>query len=364
MCPLRILLNDNLVYRNLRGMKRYFGAITAGVTAHFGATAAVYSPERLHSPTARHIPAVEYRHHQPLRLNQGVVSLLAFLLRPAVLFNAYYTSITSHAAQVFPLYDMTPERLPNYFSPELPGNWRFMDEKKRCLEHAALVLAISESSARDALDYYPSLDASKVVVTPLGVDTFFFAEPAIPPTPSATNGKPFFLFVGHRVLQKNFTRLLIAFRQSGLANDYNLRVISPGGFSVEELGELRDMRLQDCVHLFVAPGDSVLRESYRQAAAFIYPSLYEGFGLPILEAMASGTVVATSNASSMPEVGGDVALYFDPYDPESIADCLCQVTRMTREQRADRIARGVARARTFTWARCQQQTVEALERLM
>jgi glycosyltransferase involved in cell wall biosynthesis len=361
MAQRAIFVNDNLVYRHLRGMRRYFGAVTAGISTHFGAAAVVYSPDPLCAGTAHYIRAVEYRQHQPLRLNQMVVSALSIVLHPAILFNAYYTNITTRAAQVFTLYDMTPERLPQYFSPEIRGNRRFMDEKKRCLHQAALILAISESSARDALDYYPDLDAGKIVVTPLGVEGFFFDTPDTTPP---VNEKPFFLFVGHRMLQKNFSRLLIAFQKYGLAREYDLHVISPTGFTAEEEAELRSMDLQDCVHLLVAPGDDVLRESYRRSVAFVYPSLYEGFGLPILEAMASGGIVATSHVSAMPEVGGDVTFYFDPYEPASIADCLWRVARLSPEQRTARIAQGIARARAFTWARCQQQTVQALERLL
>jgi glycosyltransferase involved in cell wall biosynthesis len=80
--------------------------------------------------------------------------------------------------------------------------------------------------------------------------------------------------------------------------------------------------------------------------------------------MASGTLVATSNVSSMPEVGGDIAFYFDPYDGESIANALMRVVNLSPSERCDRVERGIARARTFTWERCKQQTVGVLERLL
>jgi glycosyltransferase involved in cell wall biosynthesis len=357
----RIFLNDNLVYRNLRGMRRYFLMVSAGIIAHFGSRVTLYTPERQTFPPAHTIQSVEYKAHQPLRVNQVAVTALALALHPAVLFNAYYTNVATSAAQVFPLYDMTPERLPQYFNPAHLGTRKFMAEKKRCLERAALVLSISAASARDALDYYPTLDASKIVTTPLGVDEFFFGADK---TQMQTNQKPFFLFVGHRMQQKNFSRLLVAYKQSGLAHDFDLRVISPGPFSPDESAELRSMDLQNCVHLSASATDEELREAYRQSTAFIYPSLYEGFGLPILEAMASGTLVVTSNVSSMPEVGGDVAAYCDPYDPQAIAQCLWQAAQLAPPQRAARIAQGIARARTFTWSRCQQQTVNALARLL
>jgi glycosyltransferase involved in cell wall biosynthesis len=360
-CRSRILLNDNLVSMNLRGMKRYFRAMIDGVVAALSRNVTVYSPEVRDYGTAKYIHSLQFRGQQPLRLNQTIVSLATRWERAKVLFNAYYTNVFTQAAQVFTVYDMTPELLPQYFDREHPGNRRFMAEKKRCLEQAALVFSISGSTARDAVAYYSQLDPAKIIVTPLGVDTFFFERNAHQTT---QQHKPFFLFVGHRMRQKNFARLLTAYKRSGLAKDYDLQVISPGDFTLQETRQIYDLHLVDSIHIFPAANDTALREQYSQATALVYPSEYEGFGLPILEAMASGTLVSTSNISSMPEVGGEVAMYFDPRDPDSIAECLRQIANLSAEQRAERIKRGIARARTFTWARCQQKTVAALQRLL
>src|SRR5262249_26644901 len=159
-----------------------------------------------------------------------------------------------------------------------------------------------------------------IIVTPLGVDPFFF-EPS--ERKSQNNAKPFLLYVGNRQVYKNFLRLLIAFGQSGLAREFDLRLISPrgGGLSPQEVAFIEQYRLQDSVQLMTAVSDRVLHESYAGATVFVYPSEYEGFGLPVLEAMASGTLVALSDVSSLPEVGGDVGFYFDPQSIDSIADC-------------------------------------------
>jgi glycosyltransferase involved in cell wall biosynthesis len=356
-----IFLNDNLEYMNMRGMKRYFRAVIDGAARSWEQNVVIYSPETRDYGEATHIRALEWKGKQPLRLNQAIVSCLGLIYRAKVLFNAYYTNVKSTASQVFTLYDMTPEMLPEYFSPDHPGHRRFMAEKKRCVEQAALVFSISENTARDAANYYPRLDASKIVVTPLGVDDFFFQAGS---HPSGSNDKPFFLFVGHRMLHKNFARLLAAFKESGLAQEVDLKVISPGDFTLEETRTIQEMGLNNSIKILPAVNDTVLRANYAHSIALVYPSEYEGFGLPILEAMASGTLVATSNVSSMPEVGGDVALYFDPRDTASIADCLLTVARMPQKQRANHVARGITRARASTWARCQQLTLEALGKLL
>jgi glycosyltransferase involved in cell wall biosynthesis len=111
---------------------------------------------------------------------------------------------------------------------------------------------------------------------------------------------------------------------------------------------------------WVSPED--LEGLYAQAAAFVFPSLAEGFGLPVLEAMARGVPVACSDASSLPEVAGDAALLFDPLDPRAIADAIRRlfdpaVAEPLREA-------GRARAATFTWERCAEQTVAAYERTL
>ena len=109
--------------------------------------------------------------------------------------------------------------------------------------------------------------------------------------------------------------------------------------------------------------DCARRRAYAGAYAFVYPSLYEGFGLPILEAMASRTLVCTSNVSSMPELGGESALYFVPESVESIAACLIRSAAMTTEERCSRIESGVERARFFAWERCVTQTIDVLRDL-
>ena len=223
------------------------------------------------------------------------------------------------------------------------------------------LLAISHSAAEDVIRVYPSIDPKKIHVIHLGV-----TQRAVADSPSAVlNGgmRPYFLYVGLRAKYKNFIRFLEAFGRSGLAADFDLRVVSPISAPLEPNEEeiLAKYRLADRLHIHTSVSDDHLTALYRGATAFVYPSLYEGFGLPILEAMAAGTLVATSNISSMPEIGGDVAFYFDPSDIESIADCLRHVAYCQDDDRRLRINRGIARAQQFTWEKTQQETNRILE---
>lgn len=332
-----------------------------GAADRFGRELLVFGSADTDLGAAHHLPARYVRGQQPLRLNQIIVSMLTMTLRPKVLFNAYYTDAYTPGHEVFTVYDMIPELLPNYFPPEHSGNRKFIAQKRRSLERASLIFSISASTARDLVAYYPHLDASRVLITPLGVDEAFFVTP--PPLPEAVN-RPYFLYVGHRGHHKNFPRLLEAFAQSGLAKHFDLVVLSPGDFQTEELAAIQALRLTAYVRIVSSVSDNTLRAYYRQSVALVYPSEYEGFGLPILEAMACGTLVATSNSSSMPEAGGSVAFYFDPLSVNSISTVLQDLANLDNNARQVRISAGVAHARTFTWVRCVQQTINGLLSLL
>jgi glycosyltransferase involved in cell wall biosynthesis len=350
-----ILLSDNLISRAAqRGISRYFDKIVDAAIAEFGHDAIICSPQGRDYGAAQHIRSVRLRGSWRIGLQDRLASLVASVKRPCVVYNVYYGDMHAKAAHVFTVYDMIHEMIE-------PPSHPFIAHKRRCLRRASAVLAISENTAKDIRAIYPDIQA-KIVVTQLGVDESFFTDNRLATPPST---KPYFLYVGLRTPYKNYMRLLEAFGESGLAKEFDLRVISPGGgaHSQQEIDCIDRYHMRANVLPILSPSDDILRQSYRQAHAFIYPSLYEGFGLPILEAMASGTLVATSNTSSMPEIGGDVALYFDPLSVESIAECLRQLINVTSEQRSRRIEQGIARARTFTWQRCQQQTMEVLRNL-
>jgi glycosyltransferase involved in cell wall biosynthesis len=366
----RIFINDNIPSPSTqRGVARAFRKITDGMIAEFGPDVIIYSPEVRDYGQAQHIQAQP--RSAPFR-GTGLLGINYFLSKysdtlatkllkkytPSIVYSPYYGNLESQAHQVFTVHDMMHELFPQYFSRARFDIRDLLAQKKSCFERATMLLAISESTAKDIRTFYPNIDPKKVVVTPLGVDDFFFQS-----LPISTSGdKPYFLYVGHRGDYKNFLRLLIAFGQSNLAKNFDLRVISPSGsrFSSIEMQQIRTYNLQNSIRLVAAVNEVHLQENYAQAAAFVYPSEYEGFGLPILEAMASGTLVATSNTSSMPEVGGPIAFYFNPYDTCSITECLLRLASLSIEERNRRLKDGLAWARTFTWARCQQKVIEVM----
>jgi glycosyltransferase involved in cell wall biosynthesis len=298
-----------------------------------------------------------------LWLQDGLASLAARWFGAQVVYSAYYGNVCTNAAEVYVVYDMIHELYPAYFPHDHSLIRRFIEEKRRCLERAALLIAISPRTAEDIRRFYPCVSPAKIQAIPLGVDARFFETRA---PQIRTNQRPYFVFTGQRGGYKNFLRLLEAFGQSSLAREVDLRVLvaHPDTWSEAEQAVMARYQLQRSVHMANALDDEALRDHYAGALALVYPSEYEGFGLPILEAMASSTLVATSSTASMPYVGGDAAFYFDPLKTETIAECLRRVAALSSEERQARVTHSVAHARSFTWEACQHQTVQALVRLL
>jgi glycosyltransferase involved in cell wall biosynthesis len=234
---------------------------------------------------------------------------------------------------------------------------------RHTLSRAAQVITPSQSTANDLIRYL-NAPAEKLRVIPLGVDESHFAM-AKPESLAATRRRygleqPFILFVGERRPHKNLEGLLRAF-------DLFHRKISPAHLLVivgkpysdyaqpETL--VKALGLEKCVRFFEDLPDSDLPSIYHAADAFILLSRYEGFGLPVIEAMACGTPVVVSNVTSLPEVAGEAGLQVSPDNPEQAAEALGRIITGGRE-RQQRIALGIAHARRFTWESCARQTLD------
>lgn len=355
-----LLLYDNIPSPSTqRGVDRYFQEVTGGVAESFGSDAAIMSKRRSGPPLRRYpIVRLPRRIFGP-RIHDRQASVISRLVRPDVVFNAYFGYLRSEALQVFPLYDMIYERFPEHFPRAVESNRAFIAEKRACLDRADLILAISQSTAADCLRYYPSVRAERIQVTPLGVDGVFFDAPP------ASVTTPYFLFVGHRSGYKNFARLVEGFARSELHQGYELLVVSPTPtFNTDERALIESVGLARRVRLLTDVTDDALRSLYAGATGFVYPSEYEGFGLPILEAMAAGTIIATADRSSMPEVGGDVAFYFDPTEPDEIAERLVEIVELGGAEREHRVSMGIRRAKEFSWERCCNETNSAIRSLL
>jgi glycosyltransferase involved in cell wall biosynthesis len=226
------------------------------------------------------------------------------------------------------------------------------------------ILTVSEASKRDILRYF-RVPEKKIDVIYNAIDERF-GQPPNPEEMERVRERyqldgPFILYAGNIKPHKNLERLIEAFhslRRGGGFDTVRLLII---GDEISKYATLRRAvhrhKLHKYVRFFGFVPDETLASLYRLASVFVFPSLYEGFGLPPLEAMASGTPVITSNVSSLPEVVGDAALLIDPYEPESIADAMRRV--LTDAALRDQLrARGFQRAREFSWDRSVRRVRE------
>ncbi len=262
------------------------------------------------------------------------------------------------------VHDLAYEHLPET-APHMDDRWRRAFD--RWLTRAAVVIVPSNSTKLDLIARHP-VDEERIHVTPLGVDAARFA-----PAPAevvegvrrrfAIDG-PYALFVGGLEPRKNLERLVEAFA----AIEPGTRLVIAGG-PVRWDPKAGDRLDEAIARLPAAARPRFLRTGYvteadkvallTGATLLAYPSLYEGFGFPVLEAFAAGIPVLTSNVSSLPEVAGDAALLVDPYDTGSIADALGQLFG-DPDLRSMLAASGVTRAARFTWEATARATAKAL----
>ena len=229
------------------------------------------------------------------------------------------------------------------------------------------IITVSESSKRDIVKHY-GIDPARIVVI------YEAASPEFMPGPAAAidqvrlrYGLPdqFLIHVGTIEPRKNLTRLIEALqhlRSEGLT--VPLLVVGGKGWLYEGFYRQIDvLEMRDSVHFsgYVPSGDLPLL--YSAARAAVLPSVYEGFGLPVLEAMACGTPVVSSNLSSLPELGGEAARYFDPYNVEEMAEVMAAVWT-NPEMREEMRKKGLAQAAKFSWTRAAQETQKVYETVL
>ncbi len=253
------------------------------------------------------------------------------------------------------------------FPQYLPGRLAYVYAKGSmwsATRKADRILTVSEASKRDILRFF-DVPPDKVSVIHNGIDERFLGAADTKRMDLVRQryqlDHPFILYVGNIKPHKNIERLIDAFGRARGGGPENLKLIIIGD-ELSKYPALRQAvhrhRLDKYVRFLGFQPHETLAAFYRLARAFVFPSLYEGFGLPPLEAMACGTPVVTSNVSSLPEIAGGAALLVDPHDTDAIAE---GIRRAVNDEalRADLIARGLARAREFSWA----QSVAKIHRI-
>lgn len=263
------------------------------------------------------------------------------------------------------IHDVAFARHPEF----LPKGWQayYMRSMRATVRRAALLVANSQSVKADLLELFDG-QAERIRLAYSGCDTDFFRP--LPELDSQairkayTQGYPFLLYVGSIHPRKNPTRLLLAYDLLRERYREPLRLLMVGRFMFgkrHSLSAYASMRWKEDVIFHPPVSDEELRRLYNAAAVVVYPSLYEGFGYPVAEALACGVPVVTSRVSSLPEVGGEAAYYADPYDPLSIAEAIYQALTQSAEERHRRAMLGRQHVLQFSWERTVQVIWEALQ---
>jgi glycosyltransferase involved in cell wall biosynthesis len=257
------------------------------------------------------------------------------------------------------IHDIGPLTHPEYFSENPP--WLMKKALKQAVNKAKGFVAVSAYTADELISYvkkeFNVNIENRVRVIHEGVSESFFSPPVEPNNRFKENiPNVFFLCAGKISPRKNTIRVLEAITNPQLENA-NLVLVGGDGWDHEQVKhKVKELRLNDRVHFLGYVSDDELKYLYRHCLAFVYPSLFEGFGLTVLEAMACGAPVISSNTTSIPEVAGDAALLIDPVSSEAISEAMLCILH-ENELREDLVLKGQQRAREMNWTKAAQYTM-------
>jgi glycosyltransferase involved in cell wall biosynthesis len=360
------ILYDGQIYadQTTGGISRYFTNIITRLPQTAQPTLTASNRKfKSHYPHHPNLRLQEFPDFRPYRIGHSIRSYYFRLLNARQSFDifhpTYYFLLTKEAFSktrhplVITVYDMIHELFTEVMNAD-----DTIRSKQAAIDAADAIICISESTKNDLLRYFPSIE-SKTVVTHLASEFSSDWADGNEVTPS----QPYFLYVGSRAkAYKNFDTLLMAFAKAASINlDVCLCVVG-APFDAQEQQHIAELKLIDRIQNYDRASDTHLAKLYRCSVAFVYPSLYEGFGIPPLEAMACGTVVVAANSSSIPEVVGDAGILFEPKAVADLADILLELLD-SPSQRERLISRGYTRHKQFSWDKTAAQTVGVYQSL-
>lgn len=367
---MRIAFDDQtFTQQTYGGISRYFSRLAEALISR-GHEAKIFAPLHINS-YIESLPsqAVWGRRidHYPYKtarfftgLNHCFAGRAIARWHPQIVHETYFSksgSASKGCPLVVTVYDMIHELFAAEFSTRVDTS----GAKRAAVKRADHVICISENTKRDLVSIL-SVPEEKISVIHLACDPVLKRSEGYPEVAAAK--RPYLLFVGARGGYKNFSRVLKAVSGSArLKVEFDLVAFGGGELSSAEKDVIQGLGFADSQIQHISGDDDALGRLYAQASAFIYPSIYEGFGIPPLEAMAYGCPVVSSNASSMPEVIGSAGAYFDPHDVEEIRHAIESVV-FDASRTAMLVAAGRERVAQFSWGRCAEETVSVYQALV
>lgn len=353
--------------QNYGGISRYFCELITGIgnTNEFNAHLSLLWSNNVHL-SEYNLTTSRYpfpRRSRFLKKSNQLYNSLDYGIRQCDIYHAtYFDDFLSKSVGSTPFvatfYDMTYELLSHRFI-ELAGDSLIISQKKKIALRASHLIAISESTKQDMIELL-GIPPEKITVIHLG--SSFTPRIVTGSTTREADKRPYILYVGNRSSYKNFVPFLKAIAH--LLIKYQVMLVCAGGgdITAEEQSIIKTLDVAGLVQHKVI-NDAILPELYRGAVAFVFPSLYEGFGIPILEAFSCDCPCVISDCSSLPEVAGDAALYVNPYDSGSMEQAIDRIINDTA-LRADLIQRGQQRLKVFSWEGTVRRTVELYKQIV
>ena len=291
-------------------------------------------------------------------LREQILRGAGTLIQPDILHGTFFyrAKAPSFAKRfVITLHDMTNELLPQFFAADDP----MPIHKRTAVENADHIICISERTRLDAMEIYRQ-PAEKFSVVHHGA----ISLPAASELPAELQKTDYLLFVGQRAGYKNFSALLSAFASSRrLRGDFVLVCCGGGPLTVAERATMTALALPDHAVKQFSGSDALLAALYKDAAALVYPSLYEGFGMPLLEAFSMGCPVVASLHGAIPEVAGNAVEYIGAASEEDMIQSIEAVVYDSDRAASLRTA-GAARVAQFSWDKCATETIDAYHKAM
>ncbi|WP_374440801.1 glycosyltransferase family 4 protein [Epilithonimonas sp.] len=263
-------------------------------------------------------------------------------------YNPYFLDKIHGKPFVLTVYDMIHELMPQYFEND-PYN--VIEFKSLLIEKASRIIAVSNNTKKDILKFYPHINPDKIVVIYHGSSIKIESDVKV------NLPKSYILYVGSRANYKNF-RFLVKAVTPLLRSNRNLHLVAAGGgeFDDDEIKWIKDLGLEKQV-IQKSFKENELGYFYQNAELFVFPSLYEGFGIPVLEAMASGCPIILTKHGSFPEVAGEAGIYFDSNSEEDLRDKI-QLVLNSKDLKAEFVKKGLEQVKKYNWKDAAEQCLK------